>query len=143
MQGQYVVADETVMMMPFGKIILRCGPKNVDLSRLGSRGGLPYLAGHDHQMPLGRWQKMEAKNRQVIGTAEVVETDRNMAFIQEIKAGLVQGCSPGFLLDYNDIQALDDPEDPDNFIAVVNSWSVYEASSTSTPVNKNAGLLPF
>ena len=124
--AEYIVADETIMDMGFGKIILKCGRENVDLSRLGSRGGMPYLAGHDPEMPLGRFETMEVRNRRVEGSAQTIETDRNMPYVQEVKAGVRPGCSPAFLLDYDKVQALADPDDPDGFIGVITKWHMYE-----------------
>ena len=137
----YVIATEDVMDMPLGKIVLRCGREHVDTSRLGSRGGLPYLSNHDTNMPLGRFVKVDANGRQVEGEAELVETQRNGPFLQEVRAGIRPGCSPAFLIDLNSIEAQEDPEDRDGYIAVINRWTIYEASAVTTPVGKNAGLV--
>ena len=129
------------MEMGFGKIVLKCGRENVDLSRLGSRGGMPYLAGHDSEMPLGRFETMEVRNGRVEGSAQIIPTDRNEPYVQEVKAGVRPGCSPAFLLDFDKIQALEDPDNPDGFIGVIMKWHIYEASAVTTPRNPAAGLL--
>ena len=137
----YLIADETAMEMPFGKIILRCNRENVDLSRLGSRGGMPYLSGHDVDMPLGVFQAIEVKNGRVEGTAQLIPTQRNAPYIEEVKSGVRPGCSPAFLLDFDSITALEDPDNRDGFIGVINSWTMYEGSAVTTPRNQNAGLI--
>ena len=52
-----------------------------------------------------------------------------------------RGCSPAFLIDLDSIEAQEDPDNRDGYIAVINHWSVYEASAVTTPVGQNAGLL--
>ena len=137
----YVVATSDVMPMPMGKIILRCGRENVDLSRIASRGGLPYLSNHDSDMPLGMFYEMVAKGNHVEGSAETVITPRNAEYLAEVRAGIRRECSPAFLIDLDSIEAEEDPDDRDGYIAVINRWAIYEGSAVTTPVGQNAGLL--
>ena len=135
----FVSATETPMAGFMGRIRLLCGADNVVLDRVNSRAGMPMLTDHRPDLAIGMVKTLEARGGQVEGESELVETERNRPYLEELRAGLRRGISPGFLIHQG--QAIDDPDFEGEIMLQITRWEAYEQSATPVPRNSEAGLI--
>ena len=122
-----------------GRLRLKCGPENIVTSRVNSRAGMPLLSDHRVDLAVGMITRLESKGSRVEGESELVETERNAPYLEELREGLRRGISPGFLI--HDAHAQDDPDFPGEVMLEIRKWEPYEISATAVPRNEEAGLL--
>ena len=136
-QAEIVYASETVMPGMFGNIRLVVTDESVDLSRLTAPSGLPFLNHHDGDRPLGMVTRSQILNGVAYASVQLKSTTRSTPYIEEIRAGIRKGVSPGFLIFESEIQETDDGE----YEIVVSKWRPYELSGTPIPRNSDAAVL--
>ena len=106
----FVLATEKPMAGFFGRLVLKCGSENADLSRVTSPAGLALLADHQGDRQMGTVLRLEAQNGRITGEAQITETTRNAGYVEELRQGLRRGLSPGFLIG-DSAEAVRDPDD--------------------------------
>ena len=138
---QYSISFASTERMPglFSYIRLRVDPGSVILSRVNSPAGMSLLADHDGTRPLARVR--EARIEDGVGYARVEtphkDPPRAAPYLEEIRAGLRTGISPGFIIHASEII-----EDSDGEIVLeITLWEPYEISSTPIPRMRSVGLL--
>ena len=135
----FISASETPMAGFMGRLQLLCGPDNVVLSRVTSRAGMPLLTDHRPDLALGMVQRLESCGSQIEGEATLTGTERNGPYLEELRAGLRKGISPGFLI--HRAEGVDDPDFEGEMLLRITLWEPYEQSATPVPRNADAGVL--
>ena len=136
MPGQVILlraATEEVLPGFMGSIQLKCNPANVDLRRL--RGGqMRLLVDHDETRPVGMVTSLKAGNGEVVGEAELIETESTRSPIEDINSSLKSGLSFGFLVHKTRLlKPGESGYDEDSFNLIVERWEPYECSAVATP----------
>ena len=110
-----------------------------NLSRLTSRGGLPFLADHDSSRPLGAFQsaRIDESTGFLYASVDLIESARNVDYLDEIRSGLRRGVSGGLLLHAVELEK----NANDEIVTVITGYSLYEGSSVSTPKLETVGVL--
>ena len=121
----------------FGSLVLVCSREAVDLSRVGQPSGMAFLADHNGGNPIGKVRRTSVKGGYVYASVDLVSTTRSEPYLEELRGGLRDGTSPGFLVHAAEITEMDDGE----VLARITLWEPYEISSTPIPRNPNVGLL--
>ena len=93
-----VYATEELMPSLFGSMRLRVDRDSVDLSRLSSPSGLAFLAGHDGDAPLGKITRAEIHDGVAYAYVRLESTTRSEPFLEELRQGIRDGISPGFMI---------------------------------------------
>ena len=121
----------------FGAVSLIVTPEAVDLTRVSAPSGLSMLADHNGSQPLGRVERARIEGE--VGYAEVrlESTKRSEPYIEELRAGIRDGISPGFLIHEAEIRETADGD----FATVITRWEPYEISSTPIPRMRGIGLI--
>ena len=120
----------------FGSMRLRVDRDSVDLSRLSSPSGLAFLAGHDGDAPLGQITRAEIHDGVAYASVRLESTTRSEPFLEELRQGIRDGISPGFM-----ILAAEFVEEDDDVVMLITRWQPYEVSSTPIPRMMSASLL--
>ena len=131
-----VYATEELMPSLFGSMRLRVDRDSVDLSRLSSPSGLAFLAGHDGDAPLGQITRAEIHDGVAYASVRLESTTRSEPFLEELRQGIRDGISPGFL-----ILKAEFVEEDDDVVMLITRWQPYEVSSTPIPRMMSASLL--
>ena len=131
-----VYATEELMPSLFGAMRLRVDRDSVDLSRLSSPSGLAFLAGHDGDAPLGKITRAEIHDGVAYAYVRLESTSRSEPFLEELRQGIRDGISPGFL-----ILAAEFVEEENDVVMLITRWQPYEISSTPIPRMMSASLL--
>ena len=131
------VSDESILPGLFGSLILEHKRKSVDLGRVTSASGVDFVADHDITRPLGRVRRAYIKERSCFAEVDLKTTKRGAPYLQEIRSGLRQGVSPGFLVHKARIEEAADG----TFETIVELFEPFEISSTSAPRSKNAAII--
>ena len=129
-------ASTEIMPGLFGMMRLKIDRDAVDLSRTSSVGGLPYLADHDMSRPLGRIVKTEIRDSLGYAEAHVPTVSRSEPYLEELRAHLRDGVSPGLYL-----RAVEFVEEDGELIEHVTRWMCFEISSVTAPRMQNIGLI--
>ena len=132
-------ASEERMPGLFADIRLRVSPDAVDLARVNSPSGMSLLADHDASRPIARVREARIDGGVGYARIETPETDppRAAPYMQEIRAGLRTGISPGFLIHEAELVEDSDGEP----VMEITRWEPYEISSTPVPRMRSIGLL--
>ena len=125
------------MIGMFGSIVLVCSREAVDLTRVGQPAGMAFLADHDGTIPIGKVRRTSVKGGSVYASVDLVSTKRNAGYLEELRGGLRDGTSPGFLVHAAEITEIDDGD----YLARITLWEPYEISSTPIPRNPSVGIL--
>ena len=133
------VATERTLDGFLGKITLRCGPKNVDLERIEKRMTV-FAIDHDPANAIGRIVGAECKSGELYALAEVVDVPKSHGYLREIRAGLRDGVSPGFIIQKVEPSSKRDPK-AGQYDLDVTAWQPYEVSSTPIPRNVDARII--
>ena len=120
----------------FGPMRLAVTRDAIDVSRVTAPSGLPLLADHEMARPLGRVLRTEIHNGYAYAEAMLPSVSRSEPFLEELRAGLRDGVSPGMYL-----LAVDFVEEDGEIVENVTRWGVYEISSVTTPRLKEIGLI--
>ena len=131
-----VYATEELMPSMFGSMRLRVDRDSIDLSRLSSPAGLAFLAGHDGDAPLGQVNRAEIHDGVAYASVRLESTTRSEPFLEELRQGIRDGISPGFL-----ILAAEFVEEDNDVVMLITRWQPFEISSTPIPRMMSASLL--
>ena len=105
-----------------------------NLSRLTSRGGLPFLADHDSSRPLGAFQsaRIDESTGFLYASVDLIESARNVDYLDEIRSGLRRGVSGGLLLHAVELEK----NANDEIVTVITAYSLcMKGASVSTLQN--------
>ena len=121
----------------FGRMRLLVTTDAVDMSRLTSPAGLAFLSGHDSNQPVGMVERSQILNGVAYASVRLESTERSEPFLQEIRAGIRVGVSPGFQIFESDIVDADDG----GVELLITSWAPVEISAVPVPRMKDASVL--
>ena len=133
------VSDETKMPGLFGSLRLSHKRGAIILDRVKSAAGMPLLVDHDPTLAIGKVKRARLEGRTLYEEAEIIKSPRNRPFIAELKRGLRDGVSPGFLVHEAEVEESDDGGF--SLDTLITLWEPYETSSTSVPRNPNAAVI--
>lgn len=131
-----VIATETPVSRFYGTEVLRCGPDNVDLSRM--IGG-PVLDSHNRQgvaSIVGRIDDVRFEGRSLVATLTFSESAEGRAAMSKVQEGMIRNVSIGYaIVDY------DEKRSSDGAIEVVaKKWMPHEVSIVSVPADPNTRI---
>ena len=132
-------SDETVMPGLFGSLRLSHKRGAIILDRVKSAAGMPLLADHDPSLPIGRIRRARIEGRTLYQEAEIIKSPRNRPFIAELRRGLRDGLSPGFIIHEAEVE--ESENGGFSLDTTVTLWEPYETSSTAVPRNPNAAVI--
>ena len=135
----FTVATEAELPGLLGGMRLRLRPEQCDVGRC-SFGVLSLLRSHDLDQPIGRILQLQhvQQGRAYLlqGRAEISNTPRAQATLDEIREGALVGVSPGFL-----VQKMEAVErNGDDLLMDVVKSEVYEVSVTTAARNRFARI---
>ena len=135
-EAHVVFATTEKMAGFFGPMRLRVDRDAVDLSRLSSPSGLAFLAGHNGDAPLGQVARAEIHDDVGYMNVRLESTVRSEPFLEELRAGIRDGISPGFMIIESEFV-----EEHNDVVMLITRWQPYEISSIPIPRMMGASLL--